>query len=435
MRLNGINLTRLGAVHAIGLAALAFSNAAHASNDPPLPSPRSVAIVIEASPGESTAVSADSADSSADGLESPAKMAPSAPATAQKDTSVQSPTGAISPTYAQESPERASVSNAPHAVVSAGSHAVQYHPRQAQYQRVPATRHTTAVVVLQARRISSREQTKRTSLPPPIGAPNEPQNEASICPDISDESWSPDMDGSGVELPAESDSAAQCEPQPPASETAVDAPSQSVACPDDGTQYQPEDEQYQAQPSETCDAPDDSVVPTDSEPIAPTTPDSSDGDAATVPVPQPAPAPEPVDAPATQGHARLVPSRFRPASSSKEEPATPAPRIAARSSAASTDGMAKPRPKQVSHAKPKSRVFRRNAEAVALQSPGQGSAQVDLFGDWLLLSLEVSLVLALGLLLLAGGTAARSVQSRLKSTGLSDRHPGANGSGGIRYRE
>jgi hypothetical protein len=61
---------------------------------------------------------------------------------------------------------------------------------------------------------------------------------------------------------------------------------------------------------------------------------------------------------------------------------------------------------------------------------------VDLFEDWFLLSLALPFVFTVGLLLLVlAGTAARSVRSRVKSTGLSDQHRGVDRFPGIRYRD
>jgi hypothetical protein len=97
---------------------------------------------------------------------------------------------------------------------------------------------------------------------------------------------------------------------------------------------------------------------------------------------------------------------------------------------------ARRRPARAPSRRPKALVSRSKVvEAAAPQSLEPASSHVNLFRGWLLLVLPLSFVFALGLLLPTLAIAGRSLRARVRSKGLSDRRPGANGSDGIRYRE
>ena len=282
MRLSRTNLVRLGAVHAVGLGALAFATPAYAADDPPPPAVR--APLVEHTfelPDEVqlSVVAALKATNSPVDQETPANMPPPASATTQADTVRQSQSQAISPKHAQESPERASTNESQHLAVSAPSDEPQYHPRHVQYQQPSNVRAATRRLVLPTTGFSAREPKGITPPSSPIELPNRPQNGALNCFSDPDDSWSPD-------LPADGGATLQCTPDPLPDETTSGDPSDSVDCDDTGAQYQPDDTQYQTPAETTCDAPDDSVVPI-AEPEGPasSTPGDADATAATDVVP------------------------------------------------------------------------------------------------------------------------------------------------------
>jgi hypothetical protein len=85
--------------------------------------------------------------------------------------------------------------------------------------------------------------------------------------------------------------------------------------------------------------------------------------------------------------------------------------------------------------KPKTSVTPSRVEAAPPQSLVPASAHGNLLGDWLLLVLPLSFVVALALLFPAGALVGRSLRARVGSKGLSRDRGGSNSSGGIRYRD
>jgi hypothetical protein len=85
--------------------------------------------------------------------------------------------------------------------------------------------------------------------------------------------------------------------------------------------------------------------------------------------------------------------------------------------------------------KPKTTVTRSRVEAAPPQSLVPASAHGNLLGDWLLLVLPLSFVIALALLFPAGALVGRSLRARVGSKGLSGARAGSKGSAGIRYRD
>src|SRR3979490_3310250 len=111
MPLTGSKLMRVGAVHVLGLAALAFAAPAHATdNSPPAVPPAAATAPTSEAPAEpelGLSVATDT-EIAPVGQESPGNIDPSAPATAHLDRVRQGWSQVISPTHAQKSPERAS---------------------------------------------------------------------------------------------------------------------------------------------------------------------------------------------------------------------------------------------------------------------------------------------------------------------------------------
>jgi hypothetical protein len=462
MPLKRTRLVRLGAVHAVGLAALAFATPAYATDDPPLPVPAAASPVLtfeEQDDRELGVASVDEAQISREDQESPGNMPPSASATAQLESVRQGWSQVISPPHAQKSPERASTSESQRSAASAPSYKRQYHPRHVQYQRVSTVRSKPRALVLPTASFSSGELSGITRTSSPIGSPNRSRNESENCSSILDENWSPDFApdaGEGVE----------CAPDPPSDEAAapfdetmsVDS-QDSTDCAEAEPQYQPDEPQYQTPASTTCVASDDSVVPI-SEPdasvpstsessvnpgptsvVSPTTtetvaapvapsrePTQSGADVHPAPV-SPRPTPTKVEANRLVGR----PSRPRPASS-EQRPIT-ARVIPARARSASPSLPMRPRPVRAPTTKPTTSVSRGKVEAAAPQRLEPASSHVNFFGDWLLLVLPLSLVVALGLVFPAAAIAGRSLRARVASKGLSDRPAGTNRSRGIRYRD
>ncbi len=454
MRLTGTNLVRLGVVHAVGVAALAFAMPAHATDDPPPPGTSAAAFVLTSHlPDEMTPDVASAADATTSlvNQESPGNTPPSAPATAQLDAVRQGWSQVISPTHAQKSPERASTSETQRSAVATPPDKPQYHPRHVQYQRLSTASSKTRAPVLPTASFSSRELTRITRSVWSIGSPNRSVNEAFNCTSDPDGNWP-------LALPADDSATLQCTPGPLADEETVDDPSDSAGCADPEAQYQPDEPQYQTPASTPCGASGDSVVPI-SEPAAPvaSTPGSSD-----------APAPTSVVSPTTEPVATAVPSdtaSTRPGADVLPPPAGPPPAttkvagsgFVARPSrprlsrprqqaptervipvqvpSVSPSATARRRPARMPSTRPKALVSRSKVEAAAPQSLEPASSHVNLFRGWLLLVLPLSFVFALGLLLPTLAIAGRSLRARVRSKGLSDRRPGANGSDGIRYRE
>jgi len=469
MRLSRTNLVRLGAVHVVGVGALAFATPAHAAGDPPppvMPAPApglTFELPDEVQPSVAAALSAIA---SLVDQESPANITPPASATTQADTVGQSPSRAISPTYAQESPERASTNESQPPAVSAPSDEPQYHSRRVQYQPPPSARRTTPRLVLPTASFSSREATRITPSPSPIESQNEPSNGVPNCSADPSESWFPDKPpDSGATLP--------CTPEPPADEatsngpptegTTSDDPSDSADCDDAGAQYQPDEPQYQT-PATTCDASDDSVVPI-SEPEPPVSnppPVSSTSESAEAEAPASVVAPpeEPVAAPtvpdseSNQSDTDVLPApdSSRPASTrvtrSHLADRSSRPRFASSGQQTRTERVipalarsvspsvpVRSRPRQARTTKSKTSIARPKIEA-APRSLEPASSRVGLFGDWVVLTLALSSAFALSLLLMAVAVVAgRFLRARVGSKGLSDDHLGASSRGGIRYRE
>jgi hypothetical protein len=469
MRLSRADLVRLGAVHAVGLGALAFATPAHATDEPPPPVVRAAVVGLtfelpdEVQPSVAAALNAVA---SLVDQENPANMPPPASATTQADTVGQSLSQAISPTYAQESPERASTNESQHPAVSAPSDEPQYHPRHVQYQPPPNARRTTPRLVLPTAAFSSREPTRITPSSSSIESQNGPRNGVPNCSADPADSWSPDLPSdSGATLPCTPEPPADeaTSDDPPAEETTSDDPPDTVDCEDAGPQYQPDETQYQS-PTTTCDSSDDSVVPISepeppvsnpppvsntsesaeteapasvvsptAEPVAaPTAPDSEPTQSGTDVLPAPDSS-QPASTKVAGGHLVGRPSSPRFASSRQQARTERVIPALARSVSPSVP--VRSRPPQARSTKPKTSIARRKIEA-APRSLEPASSRVSLFGDWVVLTLALSSAFALGLLLVAVALiAGRSLRARVGSKGLSDDHLGASRRGGIRYRE
>ena len=241
-------LLRLGAAHAVGLAALAFATPAQATDDPPPPAP-----AVAASPEPTSEEPADmelgltsvaDAEISPVPQESPGNTPPSAPATAQLDSVRQGWVQVISPTHAQKSPGRASSRERQWSAVAAPSHERQYHPRHVQYQRHSTPRSKPRALVLPTASFSSREPARITRSSSPIGSPNQSWNVSHNCAQDPGGYWSQD-------LPADDAESLECATDQPADEVTSDDPSDSVGCADAAEQYQPDETQYQT-PASTC---------------------------------------------------------------------------------------------------------------------------------------------------------------------------------------
>ena len=461
MLLKGTKLVRLGAVHVVGLAALSFATPAHATDDPPLPVPSAAAPApTSAEPDElelglSSAVDAEIAPVEP---ESPGNIVPSASATAQLDRIRQGWSQVISPTHAQKSPERASTDEPQRAAVAGPSYELQYHPRHVQYQRLVTARRKTRALALPTASFSSGERTIITRAASPIASPNRSRNVGWNCALDPESNWH-------LDLPADDVASIQCAPDSPSDDATSDDPSDSVVCPDEEGQYQPDEPQYQT-PAPTCGAADESDAPI-SEPDAqvPSSSGSLDAPAppsvvspttepAATPVP---PTTEPAAAPVPPTHSGgdvlPAPANLPPATTNLAEsrpvdrPSRPrlvrsgqAPRaqrvIPAQVRSVSPSLPVRPRPVRGPSTKPKTAGSRREVEAAAaprILEPA--SSRVNLFGGWLLVVLPLSFAFVLGLLLLTAAIGGRSLRVRLGSKGLSDHGRGARSSAGIRYRE
>jgi hypothetical protein len=456
MRLSGTNLARLAVVHAVGLAALALATPANATDDPP-PPPVVRATVLgltSATPDEtqSRVAAAVSAVTSLVEQENPANILPPASATTQADTVGQSRSPAISPTNAQESPERASTKESQQRRVPTPPDHLQYHERHVQYQRPSNARVATPRLVLPTTDFSAREPKRITQSSSPIESPNASRNGAWNCSSDPDGSWSPDV-------PADGGGTLHCTPDPPADEETGDEPPDRVDCDDTGTQYQPDDTQYQPPTETTCDTPDDSVVPI-AEPVGvvSSTPASVDGSSvpdvvspATEPVAPPAaPDTEPTQCgadvlPAVSPHAatarRVAGSRFigkhsRPRFSSPKQQSRGERELSGERRPVTRSIPTRPRPLQASSTEAKSSISSGKIEATASLLLEPASSRGSVFRGWFVASVTLSFVLALGLLLSAVAiTVGRSLRARVGSKGLSDHRVCANRPGGIRYRE
>jgi hypothetical protein len=459
-------LLRLGAAHAVGLAALAFATPAQATDDPPPPVPTVAALPVPTSeePGdmELGLTSASDAEISPLQQENPGNTPPSAPATAQLESVRQGWIQVISPAHAQKSPGRASSRERQRSTVAAPSHERQYHPRHVQYQRHSTARSKPRALVLPTASFSSREPARITRSSSPTWSPNQSGNVSDNCAPDPGGYWSQD-------LPADDAESLECATDQPADEVTSDDPSDSVGCADGAGQYQPDETQYQT-PASTCDPSNDSVVPI-SEPEVPVPSTSGSSDVAAPPsvvlpttpttLTTPAmPATEPVDVPVvpdaepTQPAAEVLPA---PAASQPVTPAVAASRPVHRPSRPepASSGTAarivrvmptrvrsltpslpvRPRSVRAPRTKPKTSVTRSGVEAAAPQSLVPASSHGNLFGDWLLLVLPLSFAVALALLFPAGALVGRSVRARVGSRGLSGDRADTNSSPGIRYRD
>ena len=211
MHLSGTNLVRVAVVHAVGLAALVLATSAHATDDPP-PPPVVRAAVLERmlaarDDAQYSVAPAVYAVTSLVDQEIPANLSPPASATTQADTVGQSRSQAISPTHAQESPERASTKESQQWTVSTPSAALQYHQRHVQYQRPSNVRAATPRLVLPTTAFSAREPKRITPSSSPIESPNRPRNGAPNCSSEPVSSWAPG-------LPPDGDSTLECTPDP-----------------------------------------------------------------------------------------------------------------------------------------------------------------------------------------------------------------------------
>ena len=463
MLLKGTKLVRLGAVHAVGLAALSFATPAHATDDPPLPVPSAAAPApTSAEPDEleprlSSAVDAEIAPLE---RESPGNMLPSAPATAQLKRIRQGWSQVISPTHAQKSPERASTDEPQRPAVAGPSYELQYHPRHVQYQRPSTARTKTRALVLPTASFSSRERTRITRSASPISSPNRSRNGAWNCALDPEPNWH-------LDLPADDVASMQCAPDSPSAGATSDDPSDSADCSDEAGQYQPDEPQYQTPAPTTCGAADESAAPiTEPEAQVPTTSGSLAAPAppsVVSPTTEPAAAPvppttEPAAAPVPPTHSggdvRPAPANLPPATTNLAEsrpvdrPSRPrlatsgqAPRaqrvISAQVRSVSPSRPVRLRPVRAPSTKPKTAGSRSEVEAAAaprILEPA--SSRVNPLGGWLLLVLPLSFAFVLGLLLLTAAIGGRSLRARLGSKGLSDHGgPGPRSSAGIRYRE
>jgi hypothetical protein len=459
-------LLRLGAVHAVGLAALAFATPAQATDDPPPPVPAVAATPVPTS--EEPAATELGLTSAADAAispvpqESPGNTPPSAPATAQLDSVRQGWVQVISPTHAQKSPVRASSRERQRSAVATPSRERQYHPRHMQYQRHSTPRSKPHALVLPTASFSFGEPARITPSSSPIGSPNQSGNVAHDCAPDPGGYWSQD-------LPADDAASLECATDQPAGEVTSDDPSDSVGCADAAEQYQPDETQYQT-PASTCDPSNDSVVPI-SEPEVPVPSTSGSSDAAAPPtvvspttpttLTTPAmPTTEPVDVPVvpdvepnqpatdvlpapaasqpvtpTVAASRPVHRPSRPEPASSGTPARTVRVMPTRARPLAPSLPVRPRPVRAPSAKPKTSVVRSRIEAAAPQSVVPAASRGNPFGDWLLLVLPLSFAVALALLFPAGALVGRSLRARVGSRGLSGDRAGTNSAAGIRYRD
>jgi hypothetical protein len=461
MLLKGTKLVRLGAVHAVGLAALSFATPAHATDDPPLPVPTAAASApTSAEPDElelglSSAVDAEIAPVE---QESPGNMLPSAPATAQLKRIRQGWSQVISPTHAQKSPERASTEEPQRPAVAGPSHKLQYHPRHVQYQRPSTARTKTRALALPTAPFSSGERTRITRSASPISSPNRPRNSAWNCALDPESNWH-------LDLPADDVTSMQCAPDSPSTDATSNDPSDSADCSDDAGQYQPDEPQYQTPAPTTCGAADESDAPiTEPEAQVPSSSGSLTAPAppsVVSPTPDPAAAPvppttEPAAAPVPPTHSggdvlpapTNLPTATTNLAESRPVRRSSRPRLARSGQAPRAQRMIpaqvrsvspslpmRPRPVRAPTTEPKTAVSRSEA-AAAPRILEPASSRVNPLGGWLLLVLPLSFAFVLGLLLLTAAIGGRSLRARLGSKGLSDHGgPGPRSSAGIRYRE
>jgi hypothetical protein len=459
MHLSGTNLVRVAVVPAVGLAALVLATSAHATDDPPPPP------VVRATVLEQTLAARDDAQHSVAAAvyavtslvdqESPANLAPPASATTQADTVGQSRGQAISPTHAQESPERASTKESQQWTVFTPSSEPQYHQRHVQYQRPSNVRAATPRLLLPTTAFSAREPKRITPSSSPIESSNRPPNGAPNCSSEPVGSWAPG-------LPPDGRATLQCTPDPAADEATSDDPS-----PDEGTSEDPPDlvdcddtgAQYQTPVETNCAEPDDSVVPI-AEPVGPvpTTPANADATAAPAgipPITEPLAAPVAPDAEPTQcgpdvlspaspypaaarkvTGSRLIGKPSRPRLSSVKQQARGEREISTIRPSVTQSVQARPRPRQATNAQAKSWISSDKIEVRASRLLEPASSRVSVFRGWFVASVSLSFVFALGLLLSAVAiTVGRSLRARVGSKGLSDHRVGASRPGGIRYRE
>jgi hypothetical protein len=377
-------------------------------------------------------------------------MPPPASATTQVDTVGQSPSQAISPTDAQQSPERASTNESQHRAVSAPSDELQYHPRHVQYQRHSNVRTARPRLVLATATFSPRKPKRITPSSSPIEPPNRLQNDVPDCSSDPDGSWVPDLrvDG-GATL--------QCTPDPPADEPTTGDPPESGDCDDTGGQYQADDAQYQTPAGTICAAAGDPVVPiSQPEEPASSTPVTPEAAAATDVVP---PTTEPVappvaadtvpaqcgvevlSAPASPhpakkvAESRLIGKPSRPRFSSPKQQSRGEREISARRRPVTQNVPAMP-PLQAPSTEARSSISSRKIEVLASLRLEPASSRVSVFRGWFVASVTLSFVFALGLLLSAVAiTVGRSLRARVGSKALSDHRVGASRPGGIKYRE
>jgi hypothetical protein len=463
-------LVRLTAVHALGLAALAFATPAHATDDPPLPVPPATASSVPTSEEpvytESAPISADDAGISPVEQESPGNTPPSASATAQLDSVRQGWVQVISPTHAQKSPGRASSKVRQRSAVAAPLHERQYHPRHVQYQRHSTARSKPRGPVLATASFSFGEPARITRSSAPIGSPNPSVKVSHNCALDPHGYWSRD-------LPTDDAESVECATDPPADDVTSEDPSDSTDCADPAEQYQPDETQYQT-PASICDPANESVVPisepevpvpstsgssdaapppsvvppttptTPATPTAATTPPTTEPVAAPVvpdvepaqpaaDVPPAPPAAQPVTTMVATSRAINRPSR--PESASRGPAAPTARVIPARVRPSTPTRPVRSRPVKAPGATPKTSVTPSRVEAAPPQSVVPASAHGNLLGGWLLLVLPLSFVVALALLFPAGALVGRSLRARVGSKGLSGDRAGSKSSAGIRYRD
>jgi hypothetical protein len=451
MSRKGTRILTLGAVHFVGLAALAFATPAHAVDEPSPTVPSAAAPSVPSAWADQTepqVASPADPEISSTVPKIPGEMTPSAPATAQLERIRQGWSQVISPKHAQKSPVRASAGSSWHRAVIAPSQVRQYHRSHVQYQRPPSAVRKTGAIVLQPVSFPSREATAITRSSAPIRSEKRSQNGVRNCAWDSNGNWSPD-------LPADDEQDVQCAADSPTDEPLIEDPANSSACSDEGTQYQPDEPQYQAPVSTICGASDDSVIPIalpDAQ--VPTSSESSAAPAAPIvisPTTEVAAVPvvaEPgADAlPVLEGPAPVT-TKVRPRGQ-VEKPSRPTPasprlpqtserfRPEGARSASATVSLPLPRLRTgTPRTRPTTLVSRSRLLAALPQLVEPASSRVNLFGGWLVLVLPFVFVFAFGLLLPVVVIAARSLRARMGSKGLSDPGVGAKSSTGIRYRE
>lgn len=458
MPLRGNKLVRLGAVHAVGLAAVAFATPAHAADDPPLPvTPAAAPALTSTAPDGVQLAQATEADAQILPVEqeSPGNTRPSAPATAQLDRVRQGWTQVISPTHAQKSPDRASTRARQGWTLATPLHQRQYHPRDAQYQRLSTARKKQRALVLPAVSISHREPARITHSPVLIESPTGPQNEGQNC------AADPDVFLSG-KLPADDVEALGCTDDPPADEAPGDVSPDTAGCADAQAQYQPDEPQYQSPSATTCSASADPVVPTPEPdaaasidcgcanpsvpasvvmptttepPAAPTAPSSESTQPAQpgVGILSAPDSPQPATTKIAPSRPVAKPSRPRPPS--PELPVRIERVMPVQVRSVSPRHTVRARPPRAASPKPKVSVSRSKVLAAEPQSLEPASSHEDLFGGWLLLALPLSFLFALGLLLPVAAIAGRSLRARVRSKGLSGNGRDPSSSDGIWYRD